>query len=198
MGVFEITQLTRAKLELAGNEEFNPIKQDIKKNKQTGDPYLREYAVDPPFNYGFLPMTWESNQNQDKETSCFGDNDPVDIVELSGKPLIPGAYCRLKILGALCLIDQGELDWKLFCIQAEEGKRQKIRTMNDIQESRVNEIREWFRTIKTYDGKPENEFGYGGNVLNAEKALEVIEKHSNEYQSLIKGDIPNKDRFWLK
>jgi inorganic pyrophosphatase len=45
----------------------------------------------------------------------------------------------------------------------------------------LDEIREWFRTIKTYDGKPENEFGYGGKFLSAERALEIIDENHKFY-----------------
>jgi len=41
--------------------------------------------MEPVFNYGMLPLTWENNKEQEKQTGCYGDNDPLDIVELSGQ-----------------------------------------------------------------------------------------------------------------
>ena len=41
----------------------------------------------------------------------------------------------------------------------------------------IDEIREWFRIIKTFDGKPENKYAYEGKVLDLDKTLEVI--HEN-------------------
>ena len=38
---------------MATDEKWNPIKQDTKKGK------LRFYGIDPVFNYGCLPQTWE-------------------------------------------------------------------------------------------------------------------------------------------
>ena len=34
---------------------------------------------------------------------------------------------ELKIIGALCMIDQGELDWKLFAVEASYAQEYKIR-----------------------------------------------------------------------
>ena len=34
---------------------------------------------------------------------------------------------ELKIIGALCMIDQGELDWKLFAVEASYAKEFNIR-----------------------------------------------------------------------
>jgi hypothetical protein len=37
----------------------------------------------------------------------------------------------------------------------------------------VNDIREWFRTYKTFEGKGLNEFGFGGRCLTSVEAAEV-------------------------
>ncbi len=40
--------------------EGNPIVQDTRKSRYTGQKELRFYAMFPYFNYGFFPQTWES------------------------------------------------------------------------------------------------------------------------------------------
>jgi len=93
-------------MEVATDEEYNPVKQDVKKNKQTGEKYLRHYMLDPCFNYGMLPQTWENSSHRDKETEAFGDNDPLDIVEMSpNKVYGMGETHTVKVLGSLCLLD---------------------------------------------------------------------------------------------
>ena len=60
----------------------------------------------------------------------------------------------------------------------------KINNLSDFDRENpglVNEIREWFRMIKTYDGKPKNEYGYEGKVLSAEKTLHIIKETSESY-----------------
>ena len=45
-----------------------------------------------------------------------GDNDPLDVVEIGNSKFGTGAVVQVRVLGALCLIDQGELDWKILVV----------------------------------------------------------------------------------
>lgn len=47
----------------------------------------------------------------------MGDNDPLDLVDLTPRQMPMFERPRLKVLGALCLIDQDELDWKVLAIE---------------------------------------------------------------------------------
>jgi inorganic pyrophosphatase len=118
-------------------------------------------------------------------------------VDVSGEPIAPGSLVRVKVLGALCLLDQGELDWKLFVVNSEVAQKKGIKSLSNLDTGLLNDIREWFRMIKTYDGKPKNEFGYGEKVMDGEFALNIVEKHKQEYKELIEGKVENKD-FWLR
>jgi inorganic pyrophosphatase len=51
-----------------------------------------------------------------------GDDDPIDIVDLSSKDRQILDIVRVKVLGAFCLIDEGELDWKVLVMDVEEAK----------------------------------------------------------------------------
>lgn len=53
--IYEIARNTTPKMEVATDEEHNPIKQDTKKDKKTGEKYLRNYMLNPCFNYGCIP-----------------------------------------------------------------------------------------------------------------------------------------------
>ena len=138
---------------------------------------LRHYGVPTCFNYGMIPQTWENDKIEDRETGCFGDADPLDVVDLSNKDLLMLSMPRLKILGSLCLLDQNELDWKILAVEEEFSKEFGVRSiekLNQYTPGAVSAIREWFRTIKTYDGKPENHFGRGEKVLGLDETLEII------------------------
>lgn len=76
--VIEITRKTKAKMEIATDEKGTPIKQDIKKGK------LRDYNIPIDWNYGAIPQTWEEPEHEWKGLEGHqGDNDPVDVVDLS-------------------------------------------------------------------------------------------------------------------
>ena len=113
-------------MEVATTEEMNPVKQDTRKNKTTGELELRSYAVKPIFNYGMFPQTWENNKHLDADTGCYGDNDPLDVVELGKSDISTGETRTVKVLGSICMIDQGELDWKVLTINVEDAKQQGV------------------------------------------------------------------------
>ena len=200
LGCFELSYLNIAKMEVASDEAFNPFKQDTNKSRHTGEKQLRYYAKFPLFNYGMLPQTWENSTVKDKVTECLGDNDPLDIWELGADPLPTGSVVELKILGAIWLIDQDELDWKILTLNTTDADRLSIRDHKDYDEvfpNRIQAIMEWFRDIKTHDGKPANKFGYNDQVLSQSDSLEIIEENHQHYQDLKSGKISNEFEFWM-
>ena len=109
--VNEIPRCSRKKYEIATNEEHNPIKQDVKKGK------LREFLKgDLYFNYGCMPRTWEDPDIEHPDAKARGDNDPLDVCEIGLRILGLGEVVPVKVLGCLCLIDEGEADWKVIAI----------------------------------------------------------------------------------
>lgn len=106
---------------------------------------------------------------------------------------------RLKVLGCLCMIDQGELDWKVITIEESFAKQKKIKTLEDYDKlypGTSSAVREWFRTYKTHDGKPNNEFGYDERFLTVEETIHVIEENHQHYKNLMDGSVKNPD-LWL-
>ena len=75
----EIPKMTKAKMEVATKEEMNPIAQDVKKGK------LRDYHGPIFWNYGCIPQTWEDPNEEHPELKVFGDDDPIDVVEIGSK-----------------------------------------------------------------------------------------------------------------
>jgi inorganic pyrophosphatase len=56
-----------------------------------------------------------------------GDNDPLDVVDLTPRDMKMYEMPKMKVLGCLCLIDQGELDWKILAVEESYAKSYKIR-----------------------------------------------------------------------
>lgn len=78
----EIPKMTKAKMEVATKEEQNPIAQDIKNGN------LRDYHGPIFWNYGCIPQTWEDPNEEHPELKVFGDDDPIDVVEIGSKVCI--------------------------------------------------------------------------------------------------------------
>ena len=195
-GVIEITRNTTAKMEVETTRKSNPVVQDQKKDKKTGEKYLRHYGIEPVFNYGMVPQTWENVHHEDKATGCFGDNDPLDIVDLTPRDMALLELPDLKVIGSLCFIDEGEIDWKLIAVEASYAKEHGIRdevSFGQKHPGGINAVREWFRTYKTYDGKPEGKFGFDEKVLGVEQTIEIIYENHKFYKQLLAGEIANPD-----
>ena len=99
----EIPKMTLKKMEVATKVEGNPIMQDEKKGK------ARLYHGPIFWNYGCLPQTWEDPNHKGDEAvgGAFGDDDPLDVVEIGAASLEMGSVTPVKPLGVLSMIDDG-------------------------------------------------------------------------------------------
>lgn len=171
-------------MEVATKEKSNPIAQDIKKGK------LRDYHGPIFWNYGCLPQTWEDPNVVHPVVKCKGDNDPVDIVEIGSSALASGSVTQVKVLGALAMIDDGELDWKVIAINNKDPLFAELNDIADVEAKLpgvVSGIREWFRWYKTPDDKPLNAFGFDEVALPRKIAEEVIEETHHYWKDLKSG-----------
>lgn len=189
--ICEIPKFTRKKYEIATDEVGNPIKQDTKKGQ------LREFKKgDIFFNYGCLPRTWEDPTHVHPDTmGCRGDNDPLDVCEIGLKIINPGEIRPVKVLGILCMIDDGEADWKVITIDAEDKWAPFLNDINDVEKhlpGQLNAIREWFRTYKIPDGKPPNVFGLEERFMDKAYTMQIIKECNVAWKELITGEKERK------
>ena len=185
--IIEIPQYTFPKNQLDPTKKNHPILQDTRKieNKKK----LRYYQQSLLFNYGFLPQTWENNKKINKKytSKFFGDNDPLDTCEISGTSKEIGIPYKCEILGALGLIDQNELDWKIILVEKNFYDSLKFNNKDEAREyfkNKVDYIRNWFRFSKTFERKKENAFLEEGKLFTVEESLEVVKSYYEEYKDL--------------
>lgn len=184
--VCEIPKFSRKKYEIATDEVGNPIKQDEKKG------VLREFKKgDIYFNYGCFPQTWEdpTHIHPDAE-GTRGDNDPVDVVEIGARLIQPGAVRPVKVLGILGMIDEGECDWKVVTIDAEDKWAPFLNDIDDVEKEipgMLHSIREWYRTYKIPDGKPPNTFCLDERFMDKNYANEIIQECHHAWEELVSG-----------
>ena len=168
----QIPKWTRAKFEIATAEAGNPIKQDEKNG------VLRDYKWgDMVFNYGALPQTWEDPAHCDADTGCKGDNDPLDAVEFGYRAMRTGSVAPVKVLGVLAMIDDGETDWKLLVLRADDPLAAVCHYVADLERElpgAVSALREWLRVYKLPEGKPLNAFALGERAMPREYAMRVV------------------------
>ncbi|KFO25861.1 Inorganic pyrophosphatase 2, mitochondrial [Fukomys damarensis] len=132
--------------------------------------------------------TWEDPHHKDKDTGCCGDNDPIDVCEIGSKVLSRGEVVPVKILGVLALIDQGETDWKLIAINANDPEADKFCDIDDVKKFKPGYLEatiHWLRFYKVPEGKPENKFAFNGEFKNKAFALEVITSAHECWKALV-------------
>jgi len=180
--ITEIPKFSRAKFEIATGEPFNPIKQDTKNGK------LREYKYgDMCFNYGAFPQTWEDPNHTTPDTGYVGDNDPIDAIEIGYKMLRTGSVTKVKVLGVLAMIDDGETDWKVMCIAHDDPLAPQLNDIDDVERvlpGYISVAREWLRLYKTVDGKPMNQFALEEKAMSKEYAMGVINETHQFWRQL--------------
>jgi len=161
-------------------EAWNPIKQDVKKGvlrKINYYPYL--------WNYGALPQTWEDPSVVSTETGLLGDGDPIDVVEVGKFTHKIGEVIRVKVVGAVGLIDEGETDWKIIAIDIRDPHAHFINGPADLdihKKGCIDTIRDFFINYKVPDGKPKNTLAFGGEVKDQAFAFKVIEECQQQYK----------------
>lgn len=194
--VNEIPKGTRAKLEMSKEEPYNPIKQDIYSKKE-GQPMRYFLYGEMPFNYGFIPQTWEDPEHVDAATKCRGDGDPIDVVHL-GPARAAGVYEAVRVLGVLGLIDQGETDWKIIASSAAAGDSDGgYDSLREVPRGVLDDIVDWFKNYKIPDGKKPNEFAFDGKVQGPDMAMEAIQQCIIDYDELMAGRRSNPG-YWLR
>ena len=76
-------------------------------------------SINYPQNYGFIPQTY-----------C-DDGDPLDILILSQIDVVPLCLVEAKVIGAMRMIDSGEMDNKIIAVASND---MSVTHYNDIEE----------------------------------------------------------------
>jgi 3'-phosphoadenosine 5'-phosphosulfate synthase len=185
--VVEIPMYSSAKMEVMKDQVHNPIMQDLSNDK----PRYYSYGV-PFFNYGLLPQTWEDSTVADPVTGAKGDGDPIDAIELGAGPLAMGTVVRVKVLGNMELIDEGETDHKIIVLRSDAPNFDSINSVADLEKMRPGvtaQLVDWLKNYKTSDGKPVNRLKQD-EPTSASEAKRIIQEVNGFYKVLIGKDKP--------
>jgi len=140
------------------------------------------------WNYGAIPQTWEDPDHVDPNTNCKGDADPIDVCEIGTKIHKRGSVIKVKVLGTLAMIDEGETDWKILAIDVNDELAPKLNDIEDIETHMPGFIAatvEWFKVYKMPDGKPPNEFAFDAKPKNKDFAIDIIKSLHEQWKSMM-------------
>ena len=125
-----------------------------------------------PANYGFIPQT------------LGDDNDPLDILILMQEPVLPLTLLRIRPIGMMKMLDQGEGDEKILAIHLDDPEYQNYTHFEELSEHRFEEVKRFFLDYKTLEGKTVE---VTEEIMGPEEAKKVIslalENYKKEYGS---------------
>jgi len=190
--IVEIPMYTTAKMEVTKDVKYNPIMQDV----SHGQPRYYTYGV-PFFNYGLFPQTFEDPTY--KKYGYYGDNDPLDVIEVGSEPIPMGSVVAVKVLGAFILIDEGELDYKIIAIRDDDPIAYKVHDVLSLEKVKpgiIANLIDWLKNYKTSDGKPQNQL-YQETPFSPKEAVQIISECNHHWSKLTNGTHSNPDGFSL-
>ncbi len=94
-----------------------------------------------PANYGFIPQT------------LGDDDDPLDILALMQEPVVPLSALRLRPIGVMMMLDQGQRDEKIVCAHLDDPEFEFYRDINQLPPHRLRELRRFFQDYKALENK---------------------------------------------
>ncbi|MCL1470346.1 inorganic diphosphatase [Argonema antarcticum] len=138
------------------------------KNKYEYDKELQAFALDRvlyssvkyPFDYGFVPNT------------LADDGDPLDGMVIMDEPTFPGCVIAARPIGMLEMIDGGDRDEKILCVPEKDPRYAKVRSLQDLQPHRLDEIAEFFKSYKNLEKKAVEILGW----QDVDRVMPLVEK----------------------
>ncbi len=139
-----------------------PIKYEI--DKDSGAMFVDRFlytAMRYPCNYGFVPHTLSL------------DGDPIDVMVVGQRALVPGAVVRARPVGVLLMEDDAGQDEKILAVPHQKLTRfyEKVHNYTDLPEILVERIVHFFSHYK--DMEPGKWVKVEG-IEGVEKARELI------------------------
>lgn len=157
-GVVEIPKGSKVKYEL---------------DKETGllrvDRILHSSVIYPA-NYGFIPRTLGE------------DGDPLDILALMQEPVHPLSIVRLRPIGLMEMVDQGERDDKVVCVHLDDPEYSSLTELDELSPHRLNELRRFFSDYKTLENKSVVVEEFKGVPETKAVIREAIARYSTAYE----------------
>ncbi|WIA09108.1 hypothetical protein OEZ86_011695 [Tetradesmus obliquus] len=138
-------------------------------DKDTGLLYVDRIlysSVVYPHNYGFIPKT------------LCEDADPLDVLVLMQEPVVPMCFLRVRPIGVMQMLDQGEQDDKLIAVHADDPEYKSFTDISQLPSHRLAEIRRFFEDYK----KNEHKDVKVDDILGAADAMKCVKDSLNMYQ----------------
>lgn len=127
-------------------------------------------AQDYPFDYGYVPQT------------LWDDDDAVDVIILTSNPLDSGILVRVRPVGIMNMIDDGEADDKIIAVPTTDPRFDEILELDDVNSHTLKEMEHFYATYKNLQDKEVEVTGFKGK----EAAVAAFERGKKLYNEKYK------------
>eukprot|EP00931_Biecheleriopsis_adriatica_P009142 TRINITY_DN110239_c0_g1_i1.p1 TRINITY_DN110239_c0_g1~~TRINITY_DN110239_c0_g1_i1.p1 ORF type:complete len:520 (+),score=90.11 TRINITY_DN110239_c0_g1_i1:59-1618(+) len=169
------------KFELQTKMERNVIREDAKGSRK-----LQAFGKPVVFNYGCFPQTYRDPCELDETYNAPGDDDPLDVLEIGQQTIGVGEVVKCRPLGAVCLIDEGQADWKVIVVNTEaDGPLASARSIGEVEAicpGRIEQALRWIDDFKQHSSKSGTTLHY--EIHDAERAVALIRKDHSAWKHL--------------
>eukprot|EP00929_Paragymnodinium_shiwhaense_P071816 TRINITY_DN36472_c1_g1_i1.p1 TRINITY_DN36472_c1_g1~~TRINITY_DN36472_c1_g1_i1.p1 ORF type:complete len:477 (-),score=81.70 TRINITY_DN36472_c1_g1_i1:417-1847(-) len=180
--VNEMPRGSLLKFEVQPGSDMNAILEDPK-----GSARLAAFGQPVPFNYGCFPQTYRDPQKACKVYGAPGDDDPLDVLDLTMDPVGVGEVVQCRPLGAVCLIDEGQADWKVLVVNTEAddplAQASSVDDVERIAPGRIAECLKWIDDFKRSSGKDDATLHF--QIHKETEARELIAADHLSWQKLV-------------
>lgn len=123
-----------------------------------------------PVNYGFIPQTLDE------------DGDELDTLVVCSQPIPTGVWLEAKVVGVLNFEDDGEMDYKIVLVPADDRDNgDSINTLDDLGERWKQKIEHHFAHYKDLKKPGTTKVLGWGDAEEAKKVIaESIERWNNQ------------------
>jgi inorganic pyrophosphatase len=122
-----------------------------------------------PANYGFIPRTYGD------------DNDPLDVLVLMQEPVVPLALLRVRPIGMMTMVDQGQNDEKIICVHLDDPEYREYVAIQQVPRHRMAELRRFFEDYKALEKKEVAVHDFFGPVEAVETVRDAMGRYEQEF-----------------
>ena len=90
-----------------------------------------------PVIYADVPQTWNS-----------ADGDPLDAVIYSTGNILPGSLVTGRVVGVMGMVDNGEADSKIICVNAKDPRYDHVQSVKDLPKYDLKDLQTFMETYK--------------------------------------------------
>jgi inorganic pyrophosphatase len=123
-------------------------------------------SVHYPANYGFIPQSY-----------CE-DKDPLDVLVLGQLAVVPLSILRVKPIGVMKMVDQGEADDKIIAVHSDDPEYNHYESLEDLPPHRIAEVQKFFEEYKSL----ENKKVVVEKFLDRKEAISIIKEALSSYK----------------